>query len=269
VLLGLVVWRVLPDGPEEARFLTSGEKRHVRQMLDEERAAAALEHGPEHGPQHGPEHTSLRQALINRKVLALSVVYFGLMMGLYGLGFWIPKMLTHLGLSLRAVGWTTMIPYACGAALMWVWNRQTDGSSEPVWNRRVAKQVIARLVIAGMVAAAGVALAALAHHVVLAVVGFSLGAGGVFAAMPVFWTWASRRLEGEAAAGGIALINSLGNLGGFVGPFVMGWLRQSTGAYASGLLAVAGCLLLSAVVAWGSGRVEHAPGSSLSHQSES
>lgn len=231
VVLGAVVLRVLPDGPEQARFLTIDEKARVRRMLEQEPAAPA-------------KHASLKQALLNRRVLALSVVYFGLMIGLYGLGFWIPRMLTRMGLSLRATGWTTVLPYAFGAALMWWWSRHADRTRERLWH----------LVIAGAVAAAGVAVAALAHHVVLAVVGFSLGAGGVFAAMPVFWTLAARGLEGRAAAGGIALINSLGNLGGFVGPFVMGWLRQSTGAYASGLFAVAGFLLLSAVVAAGYGR---------------
>ena len=230
VVLGLMVLRLLPDGPEQARFLTGEEKQRVRRMLAQEQAAS-------------PPHNSLRQALMNRGVLALSAVYFGLMIGLYGLGFWIPKMLTHLGLSLRMAGWTTVLPYAFGAALMWLWNRRANSVREQVW----------RLVIAGIVAAAGVGMAALAHHIVLAVAGFSLGAGGVFAAMPVFWTLASRGLEGEAAAGGIALINSLGNLGGFVGPFLMGWLRQSTGAYVSGLFAVAGFLLLAAMVAWGYG----------------
>jgi ACS family tartrate transporter-like MFS transporter len=177
-------------------------------------------------------------------VLALSLVYFGLMIGLYGLGFWIPKILAQRGLSVRLAGWSTAIPYALGAVLMWLWSRHSDRTRERLWH----------IVIAAAAGAAGVALAGLADNVVLATFGFALGAGGVFAALPAFWTYAARKLEGQAAAGGIAMINSLGNLGGFVGPFVMGWLRQSTGAYTSGLFAVAGFLLLAAVVAWLQGR---------------
>jgi ACS family tartrate transporter-like MFS transporter len=160
------------------------------------------------------------------------------------LGFWIPKILAQRGLSVRLAGWSTAIPYALGAVLMWLWSRHSDRTRERLWH----------IVIAAALGAAGVALAGLAHNVVLATLGFGLGAGGVFAAMPAFWTYAARKLEGQAAGAGIAMINSLGNLGGFVGPFVMGWLRQSTGAYTSGLFAVAGFLLLGAVVAWWQGR---------------
>jgi ACS family tartrate transporter-like MFS transporter len=232
VVLGFAVLRLLPDGPADALFLTAEEKQRLQDLLARERSSA---------PQ---KHAGLKQTLTSPGVLALSAVYFGLMIGLYGLGFWIPKILAQRGLSVRLAGWSTAIPYALGAVLMWLWSRHSDRTRERLWH----------IVIAAASGAAGVALAGLADNVVLATLGFALGAGGVFAAMPAFWTYAARKLEGQAAGAGIAMINSLGNLGGFVGPFVMGWLRQSTGAYTSGLFAVAAFLLLGAVVAWWQGR---------------
>jgi MFS transporter, ACS family, tartrate transporter len=237
VVLGFVVLRLLPDGPADARFLTADEKQRLQDLLARERSSPPQQHA-------GLRQTALWQTLTSPGVLALSLVYFGLMIGLYGLGFWIPKILVQRGLSVRLAGWSTAIPYALGAVLMWLWSRHSDRTRERLWH----------IVIAAAAGAAGVALAGLADNGVLATLGFALGAGGVFAAMPAFWTYAARTLEGQAAAGGIAMINSLGNLGGFVGPFVMGWLRQSTGAYTSGLFAVAGFLLLAAVVAWLQGR---------------
>ncbi len=228
ILLGLVVLFALPDGPEKASFLTSGEREEIARSLERERKSQP------------PHHFGLQAALVSPVVLLLSFVYFGLMLGLYGLGFWIPKILANLGLSVRLTGWSTALPYAIGALMMWFWSRNSDRTGERLWH----------LILAMVVSAAGIALAGFSHEIVLATVGFAMGAGGVFAGMPVFWTMASRRLEGSAAAGGIALINSLGNLGGFVGSFAMGWLRQATQSYASGLFAIASSLLVCAAVAW-------------------
>ena len=170
------------------------------------------------------------------QVLALALVYFGLVACNYGVGFWLPQIVKAFGLSNAMTGWVTAIPYAVGAAFMVWYGRRSDAKVE-----RKAHAAIALII-----AAAGIAASTLTGNPVLTMLAFSFGACGVFGALPVFWTLPTALLSGTAAAAGIAVINSIGNLSGFFGPYAMGWIKDATGGFTGGLLLIAGLAVLAA-----------------------
>ena len=222
VLLGVLTWYVLADGPRTAAWLTDAERKEL---------AAELA---------GPRQVQQRRAkgawiAIGRD----SAAYFVFSVGLYGLSFWLPKILAASGVSMAATGWWTAVPYACSALAMLAVSRREGGW----W-------------LAGMFAAAagGFAGAAMLHSLAGELISFSLAASGIYAAMPLFWSGATRRMNQGAAATAIAVINSVGAIGGFSGPYLMGWLHNTTHSYSAGLWAIAGCLLLGAgLTGWPAG----------------
>lgn len=174
-------------------------------------------------------------------LLPLASAYFTLMVGLYELGFWTPRLLTSHGVSLRSLGWVNAVPYALGGAGMLLWGRLSD--------RRGSRRGM--LVLSFLAAAAGFALTALAPSVLSVAMALSLAAFGVFSSMPVFWAAASQRMAaGAATAIGIAVINSVGNVGGFLGPYATGALLHSTHGYGAGLAGSAAALLLGSGIIW-------------------
>ncbi|QIJ77516.1 MFS transporter [Methylobacterium sp. NI91] len=219
--LGLATLFVLTDRPEHATWLT-----------DEERATLIARMAEDHRLRPG-RTTHLGDALRDPRVLGLGLVYFGLSTGLYAVGLWLPQIVSSFGFSTTATGFVTAIPYIVSAAGMLAWTRRSDRRGERV--RHVAIPT----------AAAGLALlaASQAGTPLLTIVALSAAALGVFAALPTFWTLPTRLLSGTAAAGGIALINALGSLGGFAGPALMGWVRDATGRFDDGLAAVAVVLI--------------------------
>ena len=160
------------------------------------------------------------------------------MTGLYGLGFWTPKILKSHAMTLNAIGWWAALPYAAGTVGMLLWSRRSDRRQERVFH----------LAGAYLVAASGFAIAGFAANSAVALSGLALTAIGIFSAMPIFWSGATLRLAGASVGAYIAVINSIGNLGGFFGPIAMGWLRQRTNSFASGLWAIAGLLILGTIV---------------------
>jgi ACS family tartrate transporter-like MFS transporter len=225
ILLGILVYFVLPDRPEHVKWLSAEEK----QTLQNDLAAAAP-------PASGRPH-SLFGALTGQTVVyGWSFAYFCLMIGLYGLSFWIPKVLVSHGMSLKSLTWAAALPYLAATFAMVLWSRHSDRHKE----RRF------HLTAAFLAAAAGFLLAAFAPNAGVAIAGFSVGAIGVLAAMPVFWSASTVRLAGPMVGAQIAVINSIGNLGGFVSPVAMGWLHQATHNYIAGLASVAVSLGLGA-----------------------
>jgi ACS family tartrate transporter-like MFS transporter len=225
ILLGILVYFVLPDRPEHVSWLSAAEK----QTLQNDLIAAAP-------PSSGRPH-SLFGALTGQTVVyGWSFAYFCLMIGLYGLSFWIPKVLVSHGMSLKSLTWAAALPYLAAVFAMVFWSRNSDRHHE----RRF------HLTAAFLAAAAGFLLAAFAPNAAIAIAGFSVGAIGVLAAMPVFWSASTVRLAGPMVGAQIAVINSIGNLGGFVSPVAMGWLHQVTHNYIAGLASVAVCLGLGA-----------------------
>ncbi|MFO1426419.1 MAG: MFS transporter [Steroidobacteraceae bacterium] len=230
VVLGCAVLAWLPDGPQDARFLTDAERRTLTELLARDADGTPA------------VHASLRAGLLSTAVWRYALIYFGLVAGLYGFGFWAPQMIAALGtLDTVQVGLVTMAPFALAALAMHLWGARSDAHPG-----HRARHVALPAFLAGV---GFLASALLAPNAVPTLIAFTIAAIGIYAALPVFWTLPTAMLTGTAAAGGIALINSLGNLGGYAGPFAVGWLRERSGDYASGMLALGGALLLSGLLA--------------------
>jgi ACS family tartrate transporter-like MFS transporter len=227
VLLGLVVLGFMTDRPEQARWLADDERAWLADVMNAERAgkAASASH-------------SLWRGLTDPRVLALSLVYFGTSAGLYTLGVWAPQIIKSFGLSNMAVGFLNAVPPTVAVVAMYLWSRHSDQTNERTWH----------VVIACLVAAIGLALAGLSSAVAAVVAALVLVNVGISAAKPPLWSMPTLFLAGPAAAGGIATINSIGNLGGFVGPAMIGWIKDQTGSFEGGLYLVGGLLLLSAML---------------------
>ena len=226
ILLGAMVSFLLPDRPEHVSWLTAEQKQTLQ--IDLREAA----------PAHSAKPHSLLDAFTAQpSVYGWSFAYFCLMLGLYGLGFWIPTVLASHGMSLESLGWAAALPYLAAVAGMILWSRSSDRHRERRYH----------LAAAYLAAAAGFLLAAFAPNAALAIAGFAIAAVGVLAAMPVFWSASTIELAGPMVGAHIAVINSIGNLGGFFGPIAMGWLRQVTHHYIAGLASISVCLACGAL----------------------
>ena len=227
VLLGIVTYFYLTDRPADAHWLAPDERAWLSTRLDAERRQREAMH-----------NLSVAQAMFNPRVWALSLVYFGAVACVYGVGFWLPQIIKAFGLSNAMTGWVTAIPYAIGAAFMVAYGYHSDARGER------------KLHTAGalVISAVGIAGAILTGSPTMTVVAFTIGTCGVFAALPLFWTLPTAVLSGTAAAAGIAVINSIGNLAGFFGPYAMGWIKDATGSFAGGLLLIAALAAIATVV---------------------
>lgn len=216
VVLGVVSWFVLMDGPWSARWLNEAEKNELARAMHEGEAASGT-----------------GGAGLWRHIVRDAVAYFMLMAGLYGLSFWLPKILVASGVSAIATGWWAALPYGAGAVAMVLVSRVRGR----VW-------LAAMYVIGG----AGFAGAAWLHGLPLALISFTCASMGVFAAIPLFWSASTGRMSSKAAGAAIALVNSAGAVGGFAGPYAMGWLHDATRGYAAGLFSIAACMVAGALV---------------------
>jgi len=227
LFLSVVILFYLTDKPADAEWLSDDERRWlVDRLAAEERQREAA------------RHYSVLQALLNPRVLALSLVYFGAVAANYGLSFFLPQIVKAFGLSNLQTGFVAAIPYAVGVvAIVW-WGRRSDAKLERRFHTGFAI----------FVAAGGLAAGAFLNDPTAKMVAFSVAAFGIFGSLPVFWTLPTAFLSGAAAAGGIAIINSIGNLAGFVGPSVMGVVKDSTGSFTDGLLVLAGVALAALVI---------------------
>ncbi len=227
VLLGGLVLGLLPDRPAQVSWLSAEEKSAL---------AAALAAGGAEREAH-----TLRDALADSRVWLLSAIYFIFAMGLYGLTLWVPQILKDVaGGSALRVGLLSAIPYLLAAIGMAIWGRVADRSGRPRLNL-VAPTLTAALGLGG-------AALLLGAGPIPTLVALSVGVMGLFAAFGPFWANASSFLRGTAAAGGIAVINSFGNLGGFASPWLVGLVKKQTGSFVGGIGAIAGALLLAALL---------------------
>lgn len=226
VILGVVCWFYLTDRPADADWLPPDERRWLIGVLAEEERRIGDSFG-----------YPLRWALISPRVWALALVYFGVAYGLYALAFFLPSIISGLErqASIVQVGLITAIPYTFAAVAMYLWSRHADRTNEHVWH------------VAFALAAGGAAIPVVMYlgNPVLAMVPVVVTAVGVYSSIPSFWALPSRFLTGAAAAGGIGLINSVGNLGGFVAPYATGALNDATGNDRAGLWAV-GVVMIAA-----------------------
>ena len=228
VVCAVVSWFYLTDRPRQAKWLAAEEREWLAAELETEGARKAA------------SRISLSQALRQRDVLLLCAVYFGGTTGTYGLSLWMPKMVQRVGnLSAVATSWYAAIPALVAVPVMLATGWSSDRTGERRWHTALPR-------FAGGLALAGMTFGI--HNLPAALVLFSIAFAGVVAAYPSLWAIPSSFLGAAAAAGSIGLINSIGNLGGFAGPYTIGKLSDVTGSYVAGLWAVAGALLCSGII---------------------
>jgi ACS family tartrate transporter-like MFS transporter len=227
VVLGVVVLFYMTDRPEQAKWLA-----------DDERAWLVNEMNGEHAAKSGTASHSIWRGLADLKVIALSLVYFGTSAGLYTLGIWAPQIIKEFGLTSLQVGFLNAIPAILAVVAMVLWARNSDRTGERKWH----------VAAACLLAAAGLLYAGFAGTVFTVLIALTLVNIGISSSKPPLWSMPTMFLSGSAAAAGIATINSIGNLGGFVGPAMIGWIKDQTGSFNGGLYFVASLLLLSAAL---------------------
>lgn len=225
--LGLVVLALLPDGPQSASWLTAEEKAAIATRL----AADQADHAP-------VARHALWPALRDARVLLLGLIYLGIVVGLYGVGLWLPQIIQSLGYTTREIGFILIVPYALSALAMIAFGRNSDRTGERI------------LHVAGgaLLGAVGVLASVYAGNQMLAIGAIAVACIGIYGALAPFWTVPPLFLQGTAAAAGIALINSIGNLGGFIGPYLVGWIKQTTGRFEAGFEVLAAILFLAALL---------------------
>ena len=185
-----------------------------------------------------PARVNMLAALMDARVLILAAIQFGFTLASYGIGIWLPLILKEYHLSNLAIGWMAAIPYLFASAGMILWARYVDRSGRRIVN----------LAIACLLGGAGLVAPIMSGSLTIALGGFSAALVGVTAARAIFWTIPTRFLTGAAAAGGLAFINSIGTIGGFAGPSMMGWLKEFSGSYVIGLTAMA-AIMIAAMLA--------------------
>ncbi|QCP52407.1 MFS transporter [Trinickia violacea] len=229
IVLGFVVLKALTDSPAKAAWLADDEKAWLTATLREESRGRESEGGHVAGA---------LGALRDPRVWVMAMIYFGTSAGLYTLGLWAPLIIRQFGFSSLETGALNAIPSVLAVIGMVLWARRSDRSGERTWH----------VVIPCVAACAGLAWAGFADTALSVVLALVVVNVGISAAKAPLWAMPSTFLSGAGAAAGIAMINSIGNLGGFVGPFAIGWLKTLTGGYAAGLFVVAASLALSAML---------------------
>lgn len=226
VLVGLWVLAFLDDRISHAKWLTAEEKAVLERNI-----AAETAH---------KEDMPIRRVLSSPRVWMMSAIYFSFVMGLYGISFWLPTIIRQTGVKgALDIGLLTAIPYGVAVLGMVLVARSADRTGERRWH-------IAIPAIAGAI---GLVLSVLWHdRTVLAMVGLTLATIGIMTTLPLFWSLPTAFLAGTGAAAGIAMINSLGNLAGFISPYAVGWLKDLTQSTNAGMYLLAGCLVAGAVL---------------------
>ncbi len=231
VLLGLLVLVLLPDRPSSARWLSTAEKQAIEEQLAAERRTSVAT-------------TDLRRTMLSPLVWLLGIAYFGVNASLAALGMWLPQLIQGLGhYSVVGSGLISAGVLLPGALAMFLWSRHSDRTQERVMHG----------ILAASVAALGWLLCAASPSPVVGIALLTVASAGTYATMGIFWTFPAALLAGRAAAGGIALIGAIGNLGGFIGPYAIGQIRASTGSFAGGFVVVALVLLATAIIVWRAG----------------
>jgi ACS family tartrate transporter-like MFS transporter len=224
VLIGFVVLFALPDRPRKVRWLSAEEKTWIQSRLDEEVALSK-----------GRSHIRLSEAFSSGRIWLLCLIYFLLNVGGYGFEMWLPSIIKGFSeMNFAKVGWINAIPYFAAMIAMLVTGSHSDRTGERRWH----------VAIAAASSALGFALSAYLKNPYLAMAALTLAFVGLKSTMGPFWALGTAFLSGTAAAGGIALINSVGNLGGFVGPILVGIITDRTGSTGTSLLILGGALLL-------------------------
>jgi len=228
IVIGIVVLFALTDKPAKAAWLNAEERNWLISTLDHERRLV-----------ESARKFSMWQALVNPKIVLLSLNYLGIVTASLGLLLFVPQIIKSLGTSNMGTGYATMLAYVCGAISMMAWGWISDRMGERRWN----------LFWACTLATAGLVIAGMTMGTWWALVGMCIATAGFYGTKGPFWSMPSMMLTGAAAAAGIAWINSIGNVGGAVGPALVGWIKDVTGSYSGGLYGLAAFTGVSALIA--------------------
>lgn len=218
IILAVVVFFYLTDRPTDATWLTQDERDWLSAKLAEERRQ-----------REAVREYTVMEVLFDPRVIGLSLVYFGAVATNYGLSFFLPQIVKTFGLNTFLTTVVSAIPYLVGVIAMVWWGRRSDHMAERRFHTALPL----------FLAAAGIAVSTALDDPTLKMLALCVAGFGIFACLPVFWALPTAFLSGAAAAAGIAVINSIGNLAGFAGPFAMGWIKDHTGSYTGGLLLLA------------------------------
>jgi MFS transporter, ACS family, tartrate transporter len=230
LLLAFAVLRYLTERPEVADWLLPDEKQWLTSTLQSEKLALVAKSGG---------HVPLSQALKDKRVLGLALIYFTIVTATYGITFFLPQIVKGLGGSDMRTGLLTAAPYVLGTIGMLAWSQSSDRTRERKWH----------FIVACLLGAAGLMAAGALGSTYGALAAIAIATVGIYGSKPSFWPMPSEFLTGTAAAGGIALVNCIGNLGGFIGPYAVGWIKDSTGDFGPALYFLAGSAVVSALIA--------------------
>ena len=227
LVMSVAVFFYLTDRPADASWLEADERTWLVTRLHQEQRV-----------REAARQYSVKQALLDPKVWALSLVYFGAVATNYGLSFFLPQIVKAFGVTNVQAGLIAALPYVVGVVAIVLWGRRSDRKLERRYH----------LAFPLLVAAGGIALSTALPDPTLKMAALSVAGFGIFGCLPVFWTFPTAFLSGAAAAGGIALINSIGNLAGFAGPYAMGRLKDLTGTYTAGLLSLSAVGFIAMII---------------------
>jgi MFS transporter, ACS family, tartrate transporter len=227
ILLGVLCLRVLTDTPAEAAWLKPAERSWLTGVLQSEEAERA-----------GTASGGFFSALHIPAIWAFGAAYIGINMGIYGISFWLPQIIKQFGHTDFITGLMSALPYLLAAVVMVLWARHSDQTGERRWHA----------VIPCLICSAGLGASAYFDSPTLSYLALVLAAVGIMTSMANFWALPTGMLAGSAAAGGIAFVNSIGNLGGFGGSYLVGYLRQSSHSFRLALVLLAVCPLIAAVL---------------------
>ncbi len=226
IIMGIIMFFYLDDGIRHAKWLSEPEKLVLEEAVQREAS--------------DKERHSITEVLRNPRVLFLCLIHFCIIMGLYGVGFWLPSIISFAGVvSSLHVGELTAIPYGVAVISMILVSRSADRHRERRWH----------LAIPSALAGAGLMLSTtMPHSIPVAITGLAIAMAGIITSLPIFWSLPTAFLGGAGAAAGIALINSVGNLAGFVSPYLVGWVKDLTGSTNIGLYVVSASLVLGGIL---------------------
>jgi len=238
VLLGLVIFSVMTDRPARADWLDEEEKTWLQARIDAE------------GRQiESAGRLTLMRALSDPRVVALSLIYLMSVTANYGIVFFMPQIIKGIGLSNMMTGLVSSVPYIIGTIGLIAWGWSSDRNQERRWH----------LIVASTLGAIGLGFAAWSGASYWALLGMSAATVGIYGSRAAFWPMPSIFLTGTAAAGAIASINAVGNLGGYFGPFIVGWIKDSTKSFEAGLYFLAACSLMAAIITFFAARAAGDP----------
>jgi sugar phosphate permease len=227
VLLGIIAYFYLVDRPQDAQWLSPDEKRLLQEEIQHHQAKET--------------HQGFKSVLKDPWIYFMALGYFSMISGIYAVGFWLPSLLKSSGIeSLTTIGWLVALPYLLSAIMMNIFARRSDREQERKWHS----------ILPTLFAGVCLLISVLSGNFVLSFIAICFATGFMFVAYTIFWSIPSQYLTGSAAAGGIALINSIGLMGGFVSPNIMAFAQSSTQSLVAGWISIAALLALGSLLLW-------------------